>query len=62
MIALTAPRRSAPGRDMAFPVTPHRAQVRSYGFPALMHYTHPRLRNHANGTTMLSTITPSAQK
>ncbi|MBB5736368.1 hypothetical protein FHT08_002163 [Xanthomonas campestris] len=60
MIALTA-LVGAPLGARALPVTPHRALVRSYGFPALVHHTHPRLRNHASGTSMLSTITPSAQ-
>ncbi|NIK40256.1 hypothetical protein FHY12_002581 [Xanthomonas arboricola] len=58
--ALAARRRSAPGREgltgnaMSRPGALLRVM-------ALMRYTQPRLRNHASGTTMLSTITPSAQ-
>ncbi len=60
MIALTAPCRSAPGRE-GLPGNAASRPGALLRFPALMHHTQPRLRNQANGTSMLSTITPSAQ-
>ncbi len=60
MIALTAPCRSAPGRE-GLPGNAISRPGALLRVPALMHHTQPRLRNHASGTSMLSTITPNAQ-